>query len=200
MVDGRYAGQTGQIHASPAVATALGVGQALSVDEDEHPVITVELDEGRNTRYLFVDGDAGHALQCFLDGLVPVGLDVLPGDDGRIGLTGRNSGNRPFLLCPFPYIGEPVPHGIEHIRQGTGDMNRAGRCRAFVRPGTGCPSAAAVAMSHSRTGHFCPARPGRFSCRRSGMHRSRMIGICHRGHHGRRLCGVRSYAAAFLTF
>lgn len=44
VVDSPDTGQAGQIDAAPAIAGALGIGQTLTVDEDQDPVVTIELD------------------------------------------------------------------------------------------------------------------------------------------------------------
>ena len=89
VVDSPDAGQAGQIDAAPAIAGALGIGQTLTVDEDQDPVVAIELDVRRDARHHFIDGHAGDALQGLLDRRIVMAFHILGRNDCRVGPTGR---------------------------------------------------------------------------------------------------------------
>lgn len=77
-------GEVCQIDAPPPVARSLGIGQTLTVDEDQDPVVTVQFDVGRNARHHLIDGNARDPLEGLPDRRIAVFVHLLGGNDGRI--------------------------------------------------------------------------------------------------------------------
>ena len=98
-VDSPDAGQAGQIDAAPAIAGALGIGQTLTVDEDQDPVVAIELDVRGDARHHFIDGHAGDALQGLLDRRIVMTFHILGRNDCRVGLIGWDGWCRWLHLC-----------------------------------------------------------------------------------------------------
>ena len=77
-------GEVCQIDAAPAVARSLSIGQTLTVDEDQDPVVTVQFDVRRNARHHLIDGNAGDPLKGLPDRRIAVFVHLLGSNNGCI--------------------------------------------------------------------------------------------------------------------